>query len=52
MMPRRCCGDDRRPADTQTTLRTGFVRVLVFCKSCQHQADADLQATPAAATCR
>jgi hypothetical protein len=28
----------------RTTLRTGYVRVLVFCKSCRHQADADLQA--------
>ena len=26
------------------TLRTGYVRVLVFCNSCRHQADADLQA--------
>ena len=25
------------------TLRTGYVRVLVFCNSCRHQADADLQ---------
>jgi hypothetical protein len=23
-------------------VRTGFVRVLVLCKSCRHQADADL----------
>ena len=28
----------------RTTLRTGYVRVLVFCNSCRHQADADLQA--------
>jgi hypothetical protein len=28
----------------RTTLRTGYVRVLVFCTSCRHQADADLQA--------
>jgi uncharacterized Zn finger protein len=28
----------------RTTLRTGYVRVLVFCKSCRHQAEADLQA--------
>ena len=27
-----------------TTLRTGYVRLLVFCNSCRHQADADLQA--------
>jgi hypothetical protein len=27
----------------RTTLRTGYVRVLVFCNSCRHQADADLQ---------
>jgi hypothetical protein len=39
----------RRPRDdglptARTTLRTGYVRVLVFCNSCRHQADADLQA--------
>jgi hypothetical protein len=28
----------------RTTLRAGYARVLVFCKSCRHQADADLQA--------
>jgi hypothetical protein len=28
----------------RTTLRAGYVRVLVFCNSCRHQADADLQA--------
>jgi transposase-like protein len=28
----------------RTTLRTGYVRMLVFCNSCRHQADADLQA--------
>jgi hypothetical protein len=28
----------------RTTLRTGYVRVLVFCRSCRHQADADLRA--------
>jgi hypothetical protein len=28
----------------RTTLRTDYVRVLVFCKSCRHRADADLQA--------
>ena len=28
----------------RTTLRTGYVRVPVFCNSCRHQADADLQA--------
>ena len=28
----------------RTALRTGYVRVLVFCNSCRHQADADLQA--------
>jgi hypothetical protein len=28
----------------RTTLRGGYVRVLVFCKSCRHQADADLSA--------
>jgi hypothetical protein len=31
------------PPTARTTLRTGYVRVLVFCKSCRHQADADLQ---------
>jgi hypothetical protein len=28
----------------RTALRTGCVRVLVFCNSCHHQADADLDA--------
>ena len=28
----------------RTTLHTGYVRVLVFCNSCRHQADANLQA--------
>jgi len=28
----------------RTALRTGCVRVLVFCNSCRHQADADLNA--------
>ena len=32
---------DDSPA-ARTTFRTGYVRVLVFCNSCQHQADADL----------
>ena len=32
------------PPTARTTLRTGYVRVLVFCKSCRHQADADQQA--------
>ena len=32
------------PPTARTTLRAGYVRVLVFCKSCRHQADADLQA--------
>ena len=38
----------------RTTLRTGYVRVLVFCNSCRHQADADLQAIAeaGAVTCR
>jgi hypothetical protein len=35
--------DDALPTAC-TTLRTGYVRVLVFCKSCRHQADADLAA--------
>ena len=39
----------RRPRDdglptARTTLRTGYVRVLVFCRSCRYQADANLQA--------
>ena len=28
----------------RTTLRTRYVRVLVFCNSCRHQANADLRA--------
>jgi hypothetical protein len=28
----------------RTTLRCRYVRVLVWCKSCRHQADADLEA--------
>jgi Zn finger protein HypA/HybF involved in hydrogenase expression len=28
----------------RTTLRTGYVRVRVWCKSCRRQRDADLQA--------
>jgi hypothetical protein len=35
--------DDALPT-ARTTRRTGYVRVLVFCNSCRHQADADLQA--------
>jgi hypothetical protein len=37
---------DRRPKlpTPRTTLRAGYVRVLVFCNSCRHQADADLDA--------
>jgi hypothetical protein len=27
----------------RTTLRTRYVRVLAFCSSCRHQADADLE---------
>jgi len=27
----------------RSTLRTGYVCVLVWCKACRHQADADLQ---------
>jgi hypothetical protein len=30
--------DDTLPT-ARTTLRTGYVRVLVFCNSCRHQAD-------------
>ena len=32
------------PPTARTTLRTGYVRVLVFCNSCRHQADTDLRA--------
>ena len=28
----------------RTTPRTGYVRVLVWCKSCRHRRDADLRA--------
>ena len=28
----------------RTTLRAGYVRMLVFCNSCRHQADSDLEA--------
>ena len=35
--------DDTLPS-VRTTQRTGYVRVLVFCNSCRHQVDADLQA--------
>jgi hypothetical protein len=35
--------DDALPT-ARTTLRTGYVRVLVFCNSCRHQADAALDA--------
>jgi hypothetical protein len=28
----------------RTALRNGYIRVLVFCNSCRHQADADLYA--------
>jgi Zn finger protein HypA/HybF involved in hydrogenase expression len=37
--------DDHHDLSTpRTTLRTGYVRVRVWCKGCQHQSDADLQA--------
>jgi hypothetical protein len=41
--PRRRYYDDGLPTAC-TTLRAGYVRVLVFCNSCRHQADADLHA--------
>ena len=41
-MRRRPQTDDLPSA--RATLRSGYVRVLVFCNSCRHQADADLQA--------
>ena len=40
---RRRSYDDGLPT-ASTTLRTGYVRVLVFCNSCRHQADPDLYA--------
>jgi hypothetical protein len=40
--PQRIYGGDLPTA--RTTLRNGYVRVLVFCNSCRHQADADLYA--------
>jgi hypothetical protein len=40
--------DGRSAPDTlptpHSTLRARYVRVLVWCKACRHQADADLQA--------
>jgi transposase-like protein len=39
--PRRIYGGDLPTA--RITLRTKYVRVLVFCNSCRHLADADLQ---------
>jgi hypothetical protein len=37
--------DDHHELPTpRTTLRTGYVRVLVWCKACRHRRDADLQA--------
>jgi hypothetical protein len=37
--------DDLRELPTpRTTLQSRYVRVLVWCKSCRHQRDADLQA--------
>ena len=37
--------DDQHELPTpRTTLRTSYVRVLVWCKSCRYQRDADLQA--------
>jgi hypothetical protein len=41
MTPRQ--HDDALPT-ARTTLRTGYVRVLVFCRSCRYRAAADLQA--------
>ena len=35
--------DDGLPT-ARTTLCTGYLRLLVFCNSCRHQAEADLQA--------
>jgi transposase-like protein len=33
-----------QPLGSPPTLRTGYVRVQVYCNSCRHQADADLRA--------
>jgi ribosomal protein L44E len=41
-MTRQEVADDLPTARTRLAAR--YVRVMVFCKSCQHRADADLQA--------
>ena len=43
MNPRQHDDDDALPT-ARTTLRTGYVRVLVFCRSCRYRGAADLQA--------
>ena len=40
---RRMRADHHELPTPRTTLRTGYVRVLVWCKSCRHRRDADLQ---------
>jgi hypothetical protein len=40
----RCRPETDDLPTARTALRTGYIRVLVFCKSCRHQAGADLQA--------
>jgi hypothetical protein len=40
--PRRIYGGDL--PTPRAALRNGYMRVLVFCNSCRHQADADLYA--------
>ena len=42
-IPRKRPRDDGLPT-ARITLRSGHARVVVFCNSCRHQADADLQA--------
>jgi hypothetical protein len=39
---RQRMGDDG--PTTRTTLRAAYVRILVWCKACRHQADTDLPA--------
>jgi len=39
--------DDQHELPTpRTTLRARYVRVLVWCKSCRHRRDADVEACP------
>jgi Zn finger protein HypA/HybF involved in hydrogenase expression len=38
------CADQHELPTPRTTLRSRYVRVLVWCKSCRHRRDAGLQA--------